>query len=125
MPNDANRVADSQTPPERRWIVPAAVVTGCLVGCALPIVAYAEAMSACFGFGAVPRRWAGVLIAVPTVAWCAFGLHASTEDGSPAGQLGGAAMLLCIQFVMAVGVAASLSHAIAQRRRTRGEGEKK
>jgi hypothetical protein len=123
MPNDANRIADPPTRSERRWLVPAAVVTGCLVGCVLPIVAYAEAMSAFFGFGAVPRRWAGVLIAVPTVAWCAFALHGSTEAGSLVGQLAGAGMLLGGQFVMAVGVAAGLSHAIAQRRRTRGEGE--
>ena len=121
MPNDANRIADSQAPTERRWLVPAAVVTGCLLGCVLPIVAYAEAMSAFLGFGAVPRRWAGVLIAVPTVAWCAFGLHASTEDGSPAGQLGGAALLLVMQLGMAVLVAAGMSRVIARRRRTRGE----
>jgi hypothetical protein len=123
MSDDGDRVVDAQTPPERRWLVPTAVVTGCLIGCVLPIVAYAEAMSACFGFGAVPRRWAGVLIAVPTVAWFAFALHGSTEAGSLAGELAGTAMLLGGQFAMAAAVAAGLSHAIAQRRRTRGEGE--
>jgi len=56
------------------WVPPAAVIWGCLVGCLLPVVAYAHAMGALFGFGVAQRKWAALLFAVPSAAWVgAFG----------------------------------------------------
>jgi len=51
---------------------PASVVTGCLLGCLLPVIAYAEGMGALFGFGPIRKKWAWLLLIVPTVAWFGF-----------------------------------------------------
>ena len=51
------------------WLAPASVVTACFLGCILPVIAYAEAMSALFGFGAVKRRWTPLLVLFPTGVW--------------------------------------------------------
>lgn len=88
------------------WVPPADVITGCLVGCLLPVVAYAQAMSALFGFGFADRKWAALLFAVPTAAWVgAFGL--------------GAVVFLAPQLAIAAAVSALMWRFGAGRRRAR------
>jgi len=93
----------------------AAVVTGCLLGCVLPAIAYAEAMSALFGFGAVARKWVWLLIGVPTFVWlgAAFRVHIAGQSLSRNLWIIGIA--LAAQLALAAAVAAAIA---AVRRRS-------
>ena len=51
------------------------VVFICLLGLALPVIAYAEAMNALFGFDRQCRKFALLFILLPTIVWFTkFGL---------------------------------------------------
>jgi FtsH-binding integral membrane protein len=122
MPSDDDVAEGSGVPPEWRWSLPAPVVTGCLLGCLLPVVAYAEAMSALFGFGIVRRRWAAVLILVPTAVWCYVASRWRTADELATARLSGLAMLLGAQLMLAVLVSAGIARVIARRKRGSATG---
>jgi len=104
----ASESENNQVQRQRRshWVPPADVITGCLVGCLLPVVAYAQAMSILFGFGFADRRWSALLFAVPSAAWVgAFGP--------------GALVFLAAQLAIAVVVSALVWRFGARRSRPR------
>ena len=95
--------------PARRWIPPAPVITGCLLGCMLPVIAYAKALSALFGFGTMARKWAGPLIAIPSAAWLAAAWWTKDIMGVPQlERIGFALVALGAQLIIAVLVSAAL-----------------
>jgi hypothetical protein len=100
METDRNGRAISRPPGgAMAWLPLATVVTGCLVGCLLPVVAYAQAMAILFGFGFTQRRWAPLLIAVPTAVWLWPGGLLNRGGATPAGWLADTALLLaCSSF---------------------------
>ena len=51
------------------WLPPADVLIACVLGCLLPAIAYAQAMAAFFRFSGIQKRWAVLLIVVPTLVW--------------------------------------------------------
>jgi len=93
----------------RAWLPPASVILGCLLGCVLPAIAYGEALAALSGFGVVRRRWAVVLILVPSALWLgAAWTRAVTGELTRPERMAAAAALLGAQ----LGVAALVSGVI-------------
>ena len=66
---DNAREPDPERPARGGWWPPLSVITGTLVGCALPAFAYAEALASLRGFGAFDRRWAAIPLIAPSVVW--------------------------------------------------------
>ncbi len=68
-PSDSPTEPAADRSPGESWWPPLPVIVACLLGCLLPAYAYAEAFAALRGFGIVSRRWAAVLLIVPTLVW--------------------------------------------------------
>ena len=99
------------------WLPPAPVVLGCLLGCLLPVIAYAEAMAALFSFGICRRRWAALLIAVPSAVWLCVAWRGASWDQEPRwARVSTTALILAAQLVLAAAVSAVIGRVIARRR---------
>jgi hypothetical protein len=111
-----DRAIDRPTGAGNPWLPPAAVVTGSLIGCVLPVIAYAQAMAILLGYGFVPRRWALLLIAVPTVVWLWPGGRLNPGIVTPLEWLVDTALFLGAQFVLAVIISTVVRRLLVRRK---------
>jgi hypothetical protein len=95
------------------------IILTLLIGCLLPVYAYARAMSIFFGFGGSDRGPAVVMLAVPSLVWLAEAWIKRNEQQISLGEV---ALLLAAQLALAVVVAAIIALALKKKiRRNRGD----
>jgi hypothetical protein len=104
---------------DEQRLPPPSVLIGTLLGCVLPAIAYAEAMSAFFGFGVVRRKWAWLLLGVPTTVWLAVASRTPIPSRSLGLSLSITAMALAAQLALAAIVSAAVACVVRGRQSPR------